>query len=169
MKRPPWPHMMPRDLPLWAGFLLSPLSKPFAKYEYDVHVGVGCDPGPAYEPSLRKMAITLTQLRMDAIGWDQQTPTIFEVKPDARLSAFGQVLAYCYYYHKQFGVRCRRGVVTDTMTPDVAELSRAHDVDSYLGAPASPDGLLEAARRSCPGCALTLRDILPLYETPPDA
>lgn len=147
MAHPPFPHMFPNDVPLFAAFVLSPEGEGFTRWEFDVRVGVGIDPGPAFDPNLRAGALALTMLRIDAVGWIGATPTIFEVKPDARLSAFGQVLAYCYYFQEERGVTCRRGVITDSVTPNVVKLYRAFDIEIHLVQPATMYEIALARRK----------------------
>jgi hypothetical protein len=145
--KPAFPHMFPNDVPLFSAFVLSPEAEKFDRWDFDVKVGVPVDPGPAYNPQLRQMAIAISLLRIDAVGFQATQPTIFEVKPDARLSALGQVIAYCYYYQKQFGVACRRGIITDSMTPQVAEIYTAYDIAIHLVRPATSIEILLAQRK----------------------
>jgi hypothetical protein len=138
--------MMPFDVPLFAAFILSPDARPFTNWRFDVHVGAGIDPGPVFDPNLRRMAITLTQLRIDAVGYIGLTPWIFEVKPDARLSAFGQVQAYCYFFAKQNGVSCQPAIITDTITPDVADLYNHFNIKVFLVQPVGTAGIIQACK-----------------------
>jgi hypothetical protein len=132
MPKSPFPHMLPHDVGLFAAFVLSEEGQQYEQWQFDFHLGPGTDPGPIYDPVMRQVATLLTQLRVDAIGWISGEPTIFEVKPDARLSAFGQLLAYCWFWHGQYGRPCHRGVITDSMTDQVRLLYEAHDISIHL-------------------------------------
>lgn len=156
MPRPPFPHMMPHDIPLFAAFVLSDEGKKFNRWEFDVHVGQGQDPGPVFEPNLRFMSLILTKLRIDAVGWEGNHPTIFEVKPDARLSALGQVIGYCHFFTKEFGVACKTAIITDTTTPDIRELYENHGITLHLVEPATNAQIARAARIAAPGRAAGL-------------
>ena len=147
MAKPAFPHMFPNDVPLFSAFVLSPEAEKFDRWDFDVKVGIPIDPGPAFDPQILGMAIAISLLRIDAVGFQVTQPTIFEVKPDARLSALGQVIAYCFYYQEQFGVACRRGVITDSMTPQVAKVYAAYDIQIYLVQPASTAEILLARKK----------------------
>ena len=150
MAKPAFPHMFPNDVPLFAAFVLTEEADVYDRWEFDVKVGVPVDPGPAYDPQLRQMAIKISLLRIDAVGFRGVTPTIFEVKPDARLSALGQVISYCYFYQKQYGIACRRGIITDSMTPQVAEVYAAYDIMIHLVRPASTSEIDLARKKIFP-------------------
>jgi len=144
MPRTPFPHMCPGDVPLFASFVLTPEGQRYERWEFDTHLGPGLDPGDVFDPVMRKVAILLTQLRVDAIGWVGGDPTIFEVKPDARLSAFGQVLAYCWFWRQQFGQSCRRGIITSSMTDQLRTLYDAYDIEIHVVSPADTFGIQQA-------------------------
>lgn len=144
MPRPPFPHMMPHDIPLFASFVLSEEGKRYGQWQFDVHVGPGQDLGEGTDPAIRDMGIMLTQLRIDAIGFSGTIPTIFEVKPDARLTALGQVLSYVWYYEREFNERAYKAVITDSMTDQVRALYEAFGIDIFLVKPALPSEILQA-------------------------
>ena len=144
MAKSPYPHMCPGDVPLFSSFVLSPAGQAFDRWEFDTHLGTGTDPGDAFDPVMRKVAILLTQLRVDAIGWKGLDPTIFEVKPDARLSAFGQTLAYCWFWRQQFGQSCKRGIITSSITPQIQTLYDAYDIETHVVVPATPAQIVQA-------------------------
>lgn len=143
MPKPPFPHMMPRDVPLFAAFALTPAGKRYRRFVFDLHVGDGCPPPLGYDPRLVGMAKAITQLRIDAVGWDDWGPTIFEVKPDARLSAFGQLLAYRWFFRKDYGSEAKLAVITDSDTCDVRALYQAYDIEMHLVQPATPHQILQ--------------------------
>jgi hypothetical protein len=144
MAKPAFPHMFPRDVPLFSAFVLTPDADGFSRWEFDTKVGVPRDPGPTYAPNIRQMAIALSYLRIDALGYKDGAPWIFEVKPSARLSALGQVLAYRYFWEKQNGLAAMMGVITDDISPSTAEIYRAYHVTPYLVQPAGPLKIAQA-------------------------
>lgn len=146
MAKPAFPHMFPRDVPLFAAFVLTPDADGFERWEFDTKVGIPRDPGPAFSPVMRQMAMALSYLRVDAIGFKANAPWIFEVKPSARLSALGQVLAYRYFWQKQNNQPAMMGVITDDITPSTAEIYRAYNVIPYLVVPAGPLKIAEAVQ-----------------------
>ena len=156
--------MSPYDIPLFASFLLSEEAKEFNRWEFDVRVGRGVDPGPAYNPVARNQALALSKLRIDAVGHGLHGVTLFEVKPDARLSALGQIVSYCHFYTKEIGVSCRKAIVTDNCRPDICELYDVFGVKLHMVRPATPTELIQALNIVCPGCRLGYDDIRYLYE-----
>ena len=127
-----YPHMMPNDVKIWERFIeLEP--DRFDTVIYDLHVGEGrpiTGEGPEWQ---EKQTKTLTQFRIDVVGFMNAVPTLVEVKPFAQLSAFGQILAYRYFWQEE-----RRSVVpplmmiiTDNTTPDMKSIYRFYGVEVY--------------------------------------
>lgn len=163
MPRPPFKHMSPNDIPLFAGFLLTEKGRSYLNWEFDVRVGPFTDVGPAYSPQARRDAEALSRIRIDAVGWDGTGPTAFEVKPDARLSAFGQVLAYSFFYCRDKGGGCKKAIITDSCTPYCSVLYPHFDVDLYLVEPANQGQLLQAIKQIYPNSPLQWQDLSYLY------
>lgn len=146
MPRPPWKHMAPNDVPLFAAFVLSEESQLFTRYEFDVTLGPGLTGLLAVDPALQAMSDYLNKLKVDVIGYHYEMPTIIEVKPEIGLSAFGQVLAYTWYFEQEKGQRASRAIITDHATPNLTRLLEAFGIDLYLVHPASPIQILQAQR-----------------------
>jgi len=112
--RTKYPHMGPWEAAIWNDFLLW-TNLQFIVVYYDTRVGPGYDPGPAYPPEVRRMALELTKLRIDACAQSPDACWIFEVKPRAGRSALGQLLSYAHYIMKDYpppsGLPLRLGVV----------------------------------------------------------
>jgi hypothetical protein len=66
----------------------------YDRFDYNVRVGPGRDPGPSYSDSVRKTAIMSSQLRLDAVGWKGDRPTLIEVKNYALVTAVAQLTLY---------------------------------------------------------------------------
>lgn len=66
----------------------------YDRWQFDVRIGKGFDPGPGFTEDIRRMAVLNSQKRMDALGWQGQQATIVEVKERASLGAVGQLVGY---------------------------------------------------------------------------
>jgi len=66
----------------------------YTKLEFDVHIGLGRDPGSLYSDADRQGWIRKTQKRIDAVLWQDTFPTLVEVKRRATPSALGQLITY---------------------------------------------------------------------------
>lgn len=146
MPKPPFPHMMPRDVPLFASFALTEQGARFRRWVFDLHVGEGCTPPVGFDPRLMGMAKAITQLRIDAVGWDDWGPTIFECKPMAGLSAFGQCLGYRWFFRREYGSEAKMAIITDETRCDIVTLCDAYDISLHVVSPASPYQILQVCK-----------------------
>jgi len=130
--RPSYPHMGPYESEIWQRFLLTTDMR-FIKIDYDVRVGPGYDPGEQYPENIRKMAIALTQLRIDAVAETPNEIWIFEVKPRAGRSALGQLEAYGYWYLRQYRPTklVRLAVVCREVDPNMVEVFRERGIHIF--------------------------------------
>jgi hypothetical protein len=112
-------HLLPVEKALWQKWL-SVNSQGWERYEYDVHIGEGITVTGEYPDWGKYLAKLLTQKRIDVLAYRQGIPWIFEVKPQAGLSAYGQLLAYRELFLRQFptSTRPELAVVTDLLNPD---------------------------------------------------
>ena len=94
-----YPAMLPAEIDVWRGWLAKHQGE-YERFEYNVRVGPGADPGPNYPQSVRDQAILNTQARIDALAWQGTQATIVEVKDRAGLSAIGQLLGYEVYWKR---------------------------------------------------------------------
>jgi hypothetical protein len=137
--------MTPGDVPLFASFVLTPEGQTYEAWAFDVHIGSGVQtPGLSSNPTLFDIGAYLTQLRIDAVGWRNDQPTIFEVKPLARLSAVGQLVTYCDYYAQQFGYDCTKIALTDYANPFTIEIMSRRDISVIQVPFASTDQIAQA-------------------------
>ena len=88
-----YPHMAPQDVPIWTRFLAS-YGPRFTGIDYDVRVGKGITPPADLPEPYASDAILLTQKRIDAVGYTPTAIWVIEVKPEASISALGQILTY---------------------------------------------------------------------------
>lgn len=92
--------MRPREaqvLRLW----LQDHQGEYERYEFNVRVGAGVDPGAAFPDNIRRMAVANSQKRIDAVAWNGQQPTIIEVKDFAIQLAIAQVTEYAAVWKLQ--------------------------------------------------------------------
>ncbi len=64
------------------------------RFDYNVRLGVDVDPGPAFPDNIRRAAIASRSLRMDALGFQDAQPVLFEVKRRAGPQNVGQLVVY---------------------------------------------------------------------------
>lgn len=118
-KLPKYPHLLPADVDLWERFMeLHPNF--FQSVEYDVHVGGAIDVKPWWSDKDIRSFSHLAAKRIDVVGHTPGEIWIIEVKPEAGVSAIGQLISYRLLYRKRFGptaplVLC---LVTDFLTAD---------------------------------------------------
>ena len=98
---PRFPHLLAPDAILWQQFLDS-YGAQFNYFDYDIRVGEGRDPGNEHPQNIRDMAITLSQRRIDAVGYAPDRIYIFEITQEAGLKALGQLSAYPILYERTF-------------------------------------------------------------------
>jgi hypothetical protein len=118
----------------------------YDRFDYNVRLGPGTDPGPTYADSVRQQAIANSQLRVDAVGWQGDVPTIIEVKENAGTSALGQILTYnvTWQLEHQGQSAPKLLVVTDRLQQSVRAPLAAHGVQvavvrpDYSGLPGPP-------------------------------
>ena len=88
-----YPGLMPRECVLLAAWLRQHEAE-YDRFDYNVRIGAGVDPGPSWSDDIRRMAVANSQLRIDAIAWNGNSPTLIEVKDEAGPTAIGQLLSY---------------------------------------------------------------------------
>ncbi len=92
-ERAKYPAMNVDEILVWREYLRLHETD-FDRFNYNVRIGSGSDPGAEFPDNIRKMAIALSQLRLDAVGFQGEAPTIFEVKRNAGPQNVGQLLTY---------------------------------------------------------------------------
>lgn len=88
-----YPGMLVREILIWQNWLKAHESA-YERFDYNVRIGPGYDPGPAYDEATRFMALANSKKRMDAVIWKGNQATLVEVKDRAGASALGQLLTY---------------------------------------------------------------------------
>jgi hypothetical protein len=88
-----YPGMQVREILIWKNWLYQNSTR-FDRYEYNVRLGDGVDPGPSYPDSSRRMWIANSMKRVDVVAVKGQHVTIIEVEENPGLTAFGQLAGY---------------------------------------------------------------------------
>lgn len=125
-------HMLPGDKRIWDHFLERHGSY-FERFDYDIHVGEGVGILEGVDPMTQRIATSLTQKRIDAVGYRGDEVWVFEIKPMAGLSALGQVSAYEQLYNKDREPLkvTYRAIVTDRTDNDIRYLCQAQGIRLY--------------------------------------
>ena len=114
----------------------------FSRLEFNVRIGAGVDPGPAFDQVTRSQAIRNTQRRIDAVVWKGGAPTLVEVKVRAGLSAIGQLLGYdaLWTAEARSSVAPALAVICNTHSPDIEPVAAKYGI-SVVDVPADLRGL----------------------------
>jgi hypothetical protein len=144
----PWKHMAVQDAELFAAFVMSPAWDDYDAYQFDFHCGSGRDPGAVFSPWARTVVLWNAKKRIDVVAWSANHPTVIETKPDARLSAFGQIEAYQELFKECTGLLAGKAFVTDSLDPDMVRLCSKRDIYIYLVKPVAPWELEAAIAKS---------------------
>lgn len=126
-------HLLPEDIAIWEKFLPS-IKDEFTYFDYDVRVGEGRDPGDTVPSNIRKMAIDLSQRRIDAIGHKDDSLTIFEISTSCGFTAIGQILGYPVLYNILYAptVRVETAIVTGRIQDDIKPVLDSLQIKYFL-------------------------------------
>lgn len=98
-KRYKYPHMSPADTIIWERFLAQ-YPQAYNSVQYDFHVGDAPPFNTLNDDGEDKEQDKLYRFRIDAIGRHGSSVDIIEVKPNARLTALGEVENYAMLYKR---------------------------------------------------------------------
>lgn len=113
------------DKPIW-NMYIEPNGKFYIGFDYDVCVGLDCDPEAVADPEDRRLWNSVKMKRVDAIGYTENEIHLFEVKPIANAEAVGQIQLYEHLFsisHKP-DKPTRKIIVCAEIDPDVETLAR---------------------------------------------
>lgn len=96
-----FPGLLPREVLVLKAWLNLHEAE-FDRFDYNVRLGEGNDPGSQFPQGIRDMAIKNTQKRVDAVAYKSDQPTLIEVKDRAGFSAIGQIVGYDALWRHQF-------------------------------------------------------------------
>lgn len=114
-----YPHMLPADVELWDRFL-NEYGREFVGFRYDVHVGGAIEQASRWTGKVREMASWLASKRIDAVGYGPGVTVIFEVKPEAGVTAVGQLITYRMLFMEKYPVAgvVKCALVCSNVLPD---------------------------------------------------
>ena len=128
-----FPRMSSEDVTIWKKFL-ELHGKNYSSFDYDFKVGDGTDPGPEVQENFRQDFIELSKKRIDAVGYQNDGVTLFEIKPRAGTQALGQLLTYKNLFVKNFPGRTIKeiAVVCNFITPEEIDLYNSFGINNYV-------------------------------------
>jgi len=132
-ERHKYPHMYGREKEVWTRFMaLNPGF--FHTVDYDWRVGVGVIVPSGTEENIRRMAKMLSQKRIDVVGWNEEQPTIVEVKQRLGIQTLGQVLGYQLLFYREFPKiqKPKVMVVCEMGEKDDFDILKAYKVPVYV-------------------------------------
>ena len=126
-------HMGPRDRAIWRRFLTK-YEDDFDLFKYDVLCGPKLRVEKEDVPWLGDLSERLMALRIDVIGYKKGEAWLIEVKPNAGLSALGQLMAYRYYLRPELyeGRDLKAVVVTDYTRHYMPPLDEAFEIERVV-------------------------------------
>lgn len=92
-----FPGLLPREILVLRAWLKLHEAE-YDRFDFNVRMGSGFDPGPTFPQNIRDMAVQNTQKRVDAVGYRGEEATLIEVKDRAGYSAIGQLVGYFHLY-----------------------------------------------------------------------
>ena len=121
--------MLTRETNIWQAYLAQHPQQ-FKSLDYNVRVGKGFDPGPAYADSARRDAIMNSQLRIDVVGFDGNTWWLIEVKVRAGAGAVGQLLQYRTLFRQMYPDKTPLALmmVTDRTKIGLPDMCQEHGI-----------------------------------------
>lgn len=128
-----FPHMYAAESDIWRRWLKLH-RKEYHKFDYDIHVGKAWPEHLALPEKWRRGAEAVYLKRIDVVGYQADTITIFEVKPHAGLGSLGQIIGYLALYEEQFDPRkeLKGAIVTELVDPNISRILEEHGIDLYV-------------------------------------
>ncbi|KKL15815.1 hypothetical protein LCGC14_2501820 [marine sediment metagenome] len=105
----------------------------FLGFDYDVHVGEGLEPTPATRPNLQGMWLSLTQKRIDVVGYHGNEIWLIEIKDRPMTASVGQVLSYDVLYAKDYSPATPviLAIIAGIIEPDIETVLRHFKIRFY--------------------------------------
>lgn len=98
---PKYPHLVGSDVPIWDAWIRTH-GHYFSGFDYDIHIGAGLEPHKDSDYQLQEMWVTLTQKRIDVVGYRPGETWLIEVKDRPTVAVIGQCLSYQILYNIDF-------------------------------------------------------------------
>lgn len=137
-------HMSRHDERVFATYLFTQEGQTFDTWEFDVLVGDPDDPGAHYPANSRYQALYVNALKIDAIGWFFNSPTLIECKSRAGLGAIGQAITYQQWFQQIFAIPARTLIVCTSMSRQCQTSALWNRVDVQILPPASDFQVIQA-------------------------
>lgn len=133
-----FPGMLPLEIAILKSWLQQHQNE-YDRYDYNVRIGKGTDPGASYDQTMRTMALAITKKRVDAVAWQGSTPTLIEVKNRATLAAMGQILSYNVLWKQDYPTSPdpKLLLIAATFDPDTIPVLNAHQI-TWTAIPVNP-------------------------------
>jgi len=96
-----YPHLDPESIAIWEAHLAK-FPSHSTSTDYDVRVGLGRDPGPDFDTATRRMALRISQRRIDVVAKTPEGLLIIEITGSAGQKALGQLMSYPDLYKARF-------------------------------------------------------------------
>lgn len=124
-----YPHMAPADREIWERFI-DKYPDAYECVQYDFWVGSPPPFNPIVNEETEGSADGLYRRKIDVVGHKAGRIDIIELKPNAGLSAIGQVKGYVRLYIRDEipKVRPEPVIITDRVAQDVLEVATAEGV-----------------------------------------
>jgi hypothetical protein len=125
-----FPGMLPREILVFQSWLKQHEME-YDRFDYNVRLGGGFDPGPTWDEAIRRMAIANTQKRVDAVGYQGNLVSLIEVKDRAGFSAIGQLVGYeALWLHENPGAQQPRLIlVCNRFAPDILPVLQKQGIE----------------------------------------
>lgn len=107
---------------------------PYVGFDFNVRLGTGLDPGPAFPDSIRQGSILNTQKRIDCLAFAPEGAFMVEGKIVLDLPAMGQFLGYHHILTRDGSDLRILGyiAVAHAATPDTVGFLRSQGVQVFL-------------------------------------
>ncbi len=132
-ERHKYPHMNSQEAEVWTRFMnLNPGF--FHTVDYDWRVGEGMVIPPGTTENIARMGKMISQKRIDVLGWNEEQPTIVEVKNRVGIQTLGQALGYQVLFKQEFPniIEPRMMVVTAVIDKDDQDVLNAYKITVYV-------------------------------------
>lgn len=128
-----YPHMNFRDVDIWERFI-DRYAGMYESCQYDFHVGDGPPFNTLMDDDTDTNQDKLYRLRIDVLGHTPERVDVIEVKPNAGVSAIGQLESYKNLYVRDFEPKKKVGMVlvTDSMKPNMEFLCREKGIKLFI-------------------------------------
>lgn len=128
-----YPGMLPREIVVFRAWLRLHENE-YTRFDFNVRIGTGFDPGPTVSASIRAMAIANSQKRIDAVAYKDGAVTLIEVKDRAGFSAVGQLVGYLHMWQaaNPAQARPRLLLVANRLQDDIPLVASGAGIDIDL-------------------------------------